>query len=105
MAIWNPPLGVTSTFVRGRRHSDGCTALDPSIETIFRTCSPFARRTAIADDAGSFISGLKPVLMHRRDVQKNVGAAIVRHDEAKSFDDVEPFDSPGNFDKVERFDG
>ena len=37
---------TTSTRVRGGRHSAGCTALDPSIETILRTCNPFARRTA-----------------------------------------------------------
>ena len=37
-------------------------------------------------------------------MHKNVGGAIVRHDKAVPFRDIEPFDSSGNFNKANRFD-
>src|SRR3984893_13607903 len=56
----------------------------------FKNLQSLRPANRLADDAGSFISDLKPVLAQRGDVQKNVGSAVVRHDEAISLGRVKP---------------
>ena len=97
----------------GGRHLDMCARRAPSggmhgARSIHRNnlknLQSFRPVNRLADDAGSFISDLKPVLTQSSNVQKYIWGAVVRHDETISFRDVKPFHSPRNFNKANRFD-
>jgi len=63
---------------------------------------PFLPLVHLGNDARAFIGGLESIAAETRDVQQHVGHAVIRHDEAVTFGDVEPLDEAGDLDQPHR---
>ena len=95
----SPLVGVTVTWVRAGGICAGWIAVDSSIETMRKACSPLGRCSTSHDDPRTFIGGLVAVAAQARHVQKNVGHAVVGNDESKTLGDIEPLDDTGQLDE------
>jgi hypothetical protein len=64
-----------------------------------RPCARALRR--LDHDARPLMGDLVAVPAQAGDVQQHVGHAVVRHDEAEAFGDIEPFDAAADLNEIQ----
>ena len=85
----------------GRATALGCTAVDLVHRDDAKHLHALGALLRLADHARALEGGLQTAAAQNGHMQKNVRRAVVRNDEAIAFRDVEPFDAPGDLDKIE----